>query len=81
MKPFRRRFRRNKFCKLCTNGKPDSEKMDYKNPAILSNFMTERGKIIPRRISGNCATCQRMVTKSIKRARQVGLVPFTYIGG
>jgi small subunit ribosomal protein S18 len=51
--------------------------MDYKEPAILRAFITERGKIIPRRISGNCAKHQRELTTAIKRARNIALLPFT----
>lgn len=79
-RPFsRRRFGRRKVCRLCTNGKPDKSKIDYRDANNLRYFVTERGKIIPRRISGNCATCQRMVARSIKRARVLGLMPFVNV--
>jgi small subunit ribosomal protein S18 len=51
--------------------------MDYKEPNILRAFITERGKIVPRRISGNCAKHQRQLTTAIKRARNIALLPFT----
>jgi small subunit ribosomal protein S18 len=51
--------------------------IDYKDPRTLRLFTTERGKIIPRRISGNCAKHQRMITVAIKRARNVALLPYT----
>jgi small subunit ribosomal protein S18 len=51
--------------------------LDYKEPDILRGFITERGKIIPRRISGNCAKHQRQLTTAIKRARNIALLPFT----
>ncbi|TMA24073.1 MAG: 30S ribosomal protein S18, partial [Deltaproteobacteria bacterium] len=51
--------------------------VDYKNSAELKYFVTERGKIVPRRISGNCAKHQREVATAIKRARIVALLPFT----
>ena len=51
--------------------------IDYKDAELLRKFMTERGKIIPRRISGNCARHQRQLTTAIKRARNVALLPFT----
>jgi small subunit ribosomal protein S18 len=51
--------------------------IDYKDPRTLRLFTTERGKIIPRRISGNCAKHQRMVTVAIKRARNIALLPYT----
>ncbi|HJP17291.1 MAG TPA: 30S ribosomal protein S18 [Nitrospinota bacterium] len=63
-----------KVCRFCT------EKMDwvdYKDVKILRTMISERGKIIPRRISGNCAKHQRMVTTAVNRARNIALVPFT----
>jgi small subunit ribosomal protein S18 len=53
------------------------EHIDYKDVAKLRRFVTERGKILPRRISGNCAKHQRQVTVAIKRARNIALLPFT----
>ncbi len=70
----RRIYHRRKFCRFCAD---KSLKIDYKEPGTLRYFTTERGKIIPRRISGNCARHQRMLTKAIKRARIIGLMPFT----
>jgi small subunit ribosomal protein S18 len=67
-------FIRRKVCRFCTDKKLD---IDYKNPRILRYFITERGKIIPRRISGNCAKHQRAVTIAIKRARNIAILPFT----
>jgi small subunit ribosomal protein S18 len=54
-------------------------KIDYKDTKMLSHFMTDRGKILPRRISGNCAKHQRKLTASIKRARNIALMPFSVI--
>jgi small subunit ribosomal protein S18 len=72
----RRTFHRRKVCRFCV----DSElRIDYKDPKTLRYFVTERGKIVPRRISGNCAKHQRVLTLAIKRARQVALLPFTTI--
>jgi small subunit ribosomal protein S18 len=51
--------------------------VDYRDPNTLRLFVTERGKIIPRRISGNCATHQRKISKAIKQARQIALMPYT----
>ena len=51
--------------------------IDYKNPQLLKNFLTDRGKIIPARISGLTARQQRSLTKAIKRARMLALLPFT----
>jgi small subunit ribosomal protein S18 len=67
------RFRRRKTCKFC-EGKMDF--IDFKDTRRLRSFMTERGKIIPRRISGNCAKHQRELTQAIKRARNIALLPF-----
>ncbi len=70
----RRTYHRRKICKFCADS---SLKIDYKDPKTLRMFTTERGKIIPRRISGNCAKHQRMLTTAIKRARIMALLPFT----
>ncbi|MGO9567611.1 MAG: 30S ribosomal protein S18 [Desulfomonilaceae bacterium] len=72
--PRRRPFPRSKVCRFCADR---SLRMDYKEPNILKVFITERGKIIPRRISGNCAKHQRQLTAAIKRARNIALLPFT----
>ena len=53
--------------------------IDYKDPSALKYFVTERGKIVPRRVSGLCASNQRKVTQAIKRARMIALMPFTTI--
>jgi small subunit ribosomal protein S18 len=70
----KRPFLRRKVCRFCADKKLA---IDYKNPRILRFFVTERGKIIPRRISGNCAKHQRQVTVAVKRARNIALLPFT----
>ncbi|MBW2100088.1 MAG: 30S ribosomal protein S18, partial [Deltaproteobacteria bacterium] len=59
-------FQRRKVCRFCADSKL---KIDYKDPRSLKYFTTERGKIIPRRISGTCAKHQRALTQAIKRAR------------
>lgn len=69
----RRRFGRRKVCKFCVDKIPT---VDYKDVKRLRTFLTERGKIIPRRISGNCARHQRQLTTAIKRVRTVALLPF-----
>jgi small subunit ribosomal protein S18 len=51
--------------------------IDYKDPQALKYFISERGKVVPRRISGNCALHQRKVTLAVKRARNIALLPFT----
>jgi small subunit ribosomal protein S18 len=65
--------RRRKLCRLCGD---NIERVDYKDIDLLRTFTTERGKIIPRRISGNCAKHQRQITVAIKRARNIALMPF-----
>ena len=70
----KRPFLRRKVCRFCADKKLD---IDYKNPRILKFFVTERGKIVPRRISGNCAKHQREITVAIKRARNIAILPFT----
>lgn len=71
---FRRRYSRRKGCRFC--GDKDL-KIDYKEIRTLRYFVSERGKIVPRRISGNCADHQRKVCEAIKRARNIALLPFT----
>lgn len=63
-----------KVCKFCENKDSD---FNYKNEKKLRNYITERGKILPRRMSGTCAKHQRKLTNAIKRARYMGLLPFT----
>lgn len=70
----RRSFVRTKVCRFCADA---SLPLDYKEPKTLRIFLTERSKIIPRRISGNCARHQRRLTLEIKRSRQIALLPFT----
>ncbi|MEZ4600360.1 MAG: 30S ribosomal protein S18 [Syntrophotaleaceae bacterium] len=70
----RRRYSRRKGCRFC--GDKDI-KIDYKEIRTLRYFISERGKIVPRRISGNCADHQRKVCEAIKRARNIALLPFT----
>ena len=70
-----RRFRpRKKVCAFCQEKK---EHIDYKDVAKLRKYITEKGKILPRRITGTCAKHQREITTAIKRARQVSLLPYT----
>ena len=70
----RSRKPRKKVCSFCVD---KVEQIDYKDVAKLRRYITERGKILPRRISGNCAKHQRQVTVAIKRARNIALLPFT----
>ena len=69
---FRRGRRRG--CGFCAE---EGLTIDYKDPQALRYFITERGKIVPRRISGACAKHQRELTTAIKRARHIALLPFT----
>ena len=69
----RRRFGRRKVCKFCVE---KVALVDYKDIRRLRTFVTERGKIIPRRISGSCARHQRQLTHAVKRARTVALLPY-----
>jgi len=64
---------RRKFCSFCKN---KSEIIDYKNPAKLRPFISDRGKIEPRRKSGTCARHQRLLAQAIKRARHLALLPY-----
>ncbi|MBO8166168.1 MAG: 30S ribosomal protein S18 [Thermotogae bacterium] len=70
----RRKRRTKKKCRLCGM---KVNYIDYKNTSLLRDFMTDKGKIIPKRITGNCAKHQRMVKTAIKRARHMALLPFT----
>ncbi|HBV97903.1 MAG: 30S ribosomal protein S18 [Peptococcaceae bacterium BICA1-7] len=74
MKRERGRRGKKRVCVFCVD---KQEGIDYKDIPRLKKFITERGKILPRRISGNCAKHQRMLTISIKRARNIALLPFT----
>ncbi|PMQ02517.1 MAG: 30S ribosomal protein S18 [Dictyoglomus sp. NZ13-RE01] len=70
---FRRPNIKKKYCVFCSE---KIEEIDYKNIERLKRFMTEKGKIYPRRVSGNCARHQRQLSKAIKRARYMGLLPY-----
>ena len=74
MKRDRGRKPRRKVCSFCVD---KVDHIDYKDAAKLRRFTTERGKILPRRISGNCAKHQRRVPLAIKLARNIALLPFT----
>src|SRR6266851_4278508 len=66
-------YRRKRVCKFCVE---KIEYIDYKDVKMLQQFIPERGKILPRRISGTCALHQRKLQNAIKRARTVALLPF-----
>ncbi len=70
----RDRRRKRKVCSFCID---KAETVDYKDINKLRRYITDRGKILPRRISGNCAGHQRQLTTAIKRARFVALLPYT----
>jgi small subunit ribosomal protein S18 len=74
MRRDRNRRPRKKMCAFCAEKVED---IDYKEVARLRKYVTERGKILPRRISGNCAKHQRQLTVAIKRARNIALLPYT----
>jgi len=68
----KRPFQRRKVCRFCAE---KNLTIDYKEPRTLRYFISERGKIVPRRISGNCSRHQREITEAIKRARNLALLP------
>ena len=71
-KAFRRP--RKKVCQFCAD---KSQEIDYKDVEKLKRFVSEKGKILPRRVTGTCALHQRKVTEAIKRARTIALLPYT----
>ena len=73
--PMRRRpmRRRKKVCVFCAD---TTQVIDYKDANLLRKYISERGKILPRRITGNCAKHQRALTVAVKRARQIALIPY-----
>lgn len=73
----KRGFTRRKVCRFCAD---KTLLIDYKDPQLLKYFVTDRGKIVPRRISGNCAKHQRKVSLSIRRSRMIALMPFAVTG-
>lgn len=66
-------FRRKKVCQFCAE---KTDFVDYKDTETLKKYITERGKILPKRITGTCAIHQRAVTTAVKRARTVALLPY-----
>ena len=74
MRRDRGRKPKKKICSYCVD---KIETVDYKQYDKLKRFVTERGKVLPRRISGNCARHQRQLTRAIKKARIMALLPFT----
>ena len=72
-RPAREVRRRRKVCQFCAD---KVESIDYKDTAKLRKFVSDRGKILPRRMTGTCAAHQRELTEAIKRARQIALMPY-----
>ena len=68
-----KRFQRRKFCRFCSE---KIEYIDYKDIKTLRSYLTERGKILPRRMTGVCAKHQRKLTEAIKRSRNIALLSF-----
>ena len=68
---------RRKLCKFCGD---ETIKIDYKDAGLLKYFITDRGKLVPRRISGNCAKHQREIAVSVNRGRMIALMPFAVTG-
>jgi small subunit ribosomal protein S18 len=66
-------FRRRKVCKFCTE---KIDVIDFKDVKLIGQFVSERGKILPRRLTGTCAPHQRALSLAIKRARNIALLPF-----
>ena len=75
-KPVRKNFKKSSRKKVCVFCQEKVEVIDYKDVARLKKFITEGGKILPRRMSGTCAKHQRELSKAIKRARVAALLPF-----
>lgn len=70
-----RRYRpRKKVCAFCQD---KDKKIDYKDTQMLKKYISDRGKILPRRVTGACAKHQRAITVAIKRSRQVALLPYS----
>jgi len=69
-----KRFLRKRFCRFCAE---KMEYIDYKDVKVLRNYLTERGKILPRRMTGTCAKHQRALTEAIKRAKNIALLAYS----
>jgi small subunit ribosomal protein S18 len=73
----KRTMGRRKQCKFCGD---EALKIDYKDVGLLKYFITDRGKLVPRRLSGNCAKHQREIAVAVNRARMIALMPFSVTG-
>ena len=70
----KKRRKKKRVCQFCAS---KDARIDYKNTQRLQKYITERGKILPRRVTGNCAEHQRFISKQIKRARAIALMPYS----
>jgi small subunit ribosomal protein S18 len=70
----KRVYMRKRVCRFCQDPNID---IDYKDPKLLKHFITERGKIMPRRMTGTCANHQRKLMEAIKMSRHIAFLPFT----
>ena len=68
---------RRKMCKFCAD---ETIKIDYKDASLLKYFITDRGKLVPRRLTGNCAKHQREIAVAVNRARMIAIMPFAVTG-
>jgi small subunit ribosomal protein S18 len=68
---------RRRSCKFCSDA---AIKIDYKDASLLKYFITDRGKLVPRRLSGNCAKHQRAIAVAVNRARMIAIMPFSVTG-
>ena len=73
----KKKMGRRKACKFCAD---DKIKIDYKDASLLKYFITDRGKLVPRRLTGNCARHQREISVAVNRARMIALMPFAVTG-
>ena len=73
----RKKNARRRACKFCTD---ETIIIDYKNAGLLKYFITDRGKLVPRRLTGNCAKHQRSIARAVARARMIALMPFAVTG-
>ena len=69
-------FKRSKGCPLCSTSVPD---VDYKNPELLKNFISNGGRMLPSRVTNVCAKHQRILKREIKRSRHIALLPFVFV--
>ncbi len=70
----RQRMRKKRKCTFCSS---KTNYIDYKDLRTLKRYVSDKGKILPKRVTGTCAKHQRMLSKAIKRARQMALIPYT----